>query len=315
MITVPAPTAPDSVRQRQWLSPLRYPGGKARMAGYLGDMFLSQSGMMDIEIWIEPFAGGAGAGLALLAADVVSAIWLIERNPALAAFWRYASSDPTSFACRVEQLTTPTLSDWHSARDVVADADAGGHVDDETLGFAAFVINRCSRSGIIAPNVGPMGGQAQTGRWRVDSRWNGPALADRFRRLATFGSGIRVIEADAIDYISGLSDSGFGDEVMLLCDPPYVCDGPRLYRHSFTTADHLSLAMTLRASSVRWALTYDANPLVLHLYDGLRILEYTIRHSSNRSHRDTEYAIFSDNLQVDPDAIPLDGGQARRLRW
>lgn len=70
---------------RRYLSPLRYRGGKARMARFLGEMFAQQIGAMDIEVWIEPFAGGAGAGLALLEARAVGEVWLTEKNPPDAA--------------------------------------------------------------------------------------------------------------------------------------------------------------------------------------------------------------------------------------
>src|SRR5690625_5109627 len=62
----PSRSATMSRAARRYLSPLRYPGGKARMASALGDLFDRQVSMLDIEVWIEPFAGGAGAGLTLL---------------------------------------------------------------------------------------------------------------------------------------------------------------------------------------------------------------------------------------------------------
>lgn len=50
----------------RWTSPLRYPGGKVRMAPFLAGAFAAQWSVMDIEIFLEPFAGGLGAGLKLL---------------------------------------------------------------------------------------------------------------------------------------------------------------------------------------------------------------------------------------------------------
>ena len=61
-------------------------------------------------------------------------------------------------------------------------------------------------------------------------------------------------------------------------------------------------------------LTYDNHPLIDNtLYTGFRILEYSITHTSNTSHRDSEYAVFSDNVIVDIDDIPVHGGTARWL--
>lgn len=72
----------------RWLSPLRYPGGKGRMVSALAEVFQGQFGLLDVEVWVEPFAGGAGAGLHLLERGVVDEVWLTEKNRALAAFWR-----------------------------------------------------------------------------------------------------------------------------------------------------------------------------------------------------------------------------------
>ncbi len=47
------------------ISPLRYPGGKARLAPTIAAIMKS-AGFGDDVVFVEPFAGGAGAGLTLL---------------------------------------------------------------------------------------------------------------------------------------------------------------------------------------------------------------------------------------------------------
>jgi len=44
----------------RYLSPLRYPGGKARLAPYLARLISAQT--IVPQHYAEPFAGGAGAG-------------------------------------------------------------------------------------------------------------------------------------------------------------------------------------------------------------------------------------------------------------
>ena len=62
------------------LSPLRYPGGKAALAGFFEDLI----GCLDIvnPHYVEPYAGGAGAGIALLAEDVVERITINDMETA-----------------------------------------------------------------------------------------------------------------------------------------------------------------------------------------------------------------------------------------
>lgn len=220
--------------------------------------------------------------------------------------------DDGELAARVAG-TTPTMTLWNDQKAVISALQSGDRLDDATLGYAAFILNRCSRSGMIADTVGPIGGKNQAGRWRIDSRFHAADLADRIRRVAAMNSSITFTEGDGIDRIAELADSGVEDEVVIFADPPYVDDGPRLYRHAFGVAEHLSLAMMLAASPCRWMLTYDRHPLIdSTLYSDFRSLEYTTRHTNNHQHNDTEYAIFSDNLAIDPELPPLPRSS---IRW
>lgn len=284
------------------------------MATYLADMFEAQWGPMDVEVWVEPFAGGLGAGLTLLDRGVVGEVWFSEKNPALAGMWRTLIADPGQFADRIERVT-PTLDAYREAAEVVAAVCAGKGVDDLTAGVAAFIVNRCSRSGIVAPRVGPIGGKAQTGRWTIASRFHPQRLADRVRHVGTHASNLRFLGDDAITTIRDLDGSGIEDEVMLFVDPPYVREGNRLYSSGMTPAEHEALAEALNESPARWALTYDDEPLVGDvLYPGRRLIEFDIAHTANRQRIDRDYLLFSPNLRVLTGDSVLPRGQSRWLR-
>lgn len=284
--------------RQQPISPLRYPGGKARMAAFLAELFAAQVSAMEIEVWIEPFAGGAGAGLTMLEQDAVAEVWLTEKNPAIAALWRTVTTDPGRLAARVA-TTTPDLDLFRAAQATVNTATPGGTGDDHELAFAALVLNRCSRSGIVHPRVGPIGGKAQTGPWTVASRWNATGLAERLHRLGSLAHRIRISEGDAITAIADLDGSGIEDEVVLFVDPPYLREGNSLYTAGMSAADHRRLAAALNTSPARWMLTYDNEPAVVDdLYPHRRVLAYRIANTANRQRVATEYAVFSDNLTV-----------------
>jgi DNA adenine methylase len=271
------------------------------MAPFLGEMFALQVAAMDVEVWLEPFAGGAGAGLALLDAYAVCEVWLTEKNPAIAAMWRTVLAEGEALAATVER-TVPDLAVWQHARQVIASAESGERdLDDMTLGFAALVVNRCSRSGIVTPRVGPIGGKSQDGHWTVTSRWNGAALAERIRHLSTLRHSIRFTEGDAIEAIADLDGSGIEDEVLAFVDPPYLREGNRLYANGMSEIDHRRLADVLNTSPARWMLTYDDEPSVAEeLYPQQRVLAYRIPNTANRQRIATEYAVFSDNLVLPP---------------
>lgn len=301
-------TRPQTAR---WLSPLRYPGGKARMAGALADIFASQFGLLDVEVWAEPFAGGAGAGLHLLQQGVVEEVWLTERNRALAAFWRTATTRHEELAARV-RAHQPDMGSWQEAREVVAAVEDGAVVDDLDLGFAALVINRCSRSGMVDLRVGPIGGKHQSGRWHVRSRWNSEGLAERIEWIGRRGSCIRVREGDGIARIAELDGSvGIEDELMLFVDPPYLVAGNKLYAEGMSIEDHKNLAAALTGCAARWLLTYDADDRILGLYPDQRVLAYEIAYTANQRRVDEEFAVLSDGLAVRADQHLLVTGGSR----
>lgn len=279
----------------RYISPLRYPGGKATMSSWLGEVFALQRSPMDVEIWMEPFAGGAGAALTLLDRDVVDEVWLIDQNPGIAAFWRAVVDDGAELARRVE-LTVPTMELWERCRAVIAAPDG---VDAFELGYATFIVNRCSRSGIVSPTSGPMGGRGQSGPWTLGSRFTAPALADRIRHVSSFSTRMRVHHADGIAFIEDVSSSGLEDELVMFVDPPYIREGNRLYANGMGEDMHLRLARALNNTDARWVLTYDDEPIVAEvLYPERRVVPYAIRNTANRARVAREFAVFSDNFAI-----------------
>lgn len=291
----------------RWVSPLRYPGGKVRMASWLVEVFDRLVMPMEVEVWIEPFGGGAGAALMALEAHQVPDAWIVESNPALAAFWTTIMTDDGRLAARVES-TTPSLTLFMESREIVAAALAGeSTVDREDLGYAAFVLNRCSRSGMVLGNVGPIGGKAQTGRHSVASRFHGERLADRIRAVSAFGQSFRVFEGDGISYIESLTGSGIEDEVFVFADPPYLGVGNALYSQGMGPGQHQRLATALQEYPSPWVLTYDAHPGVLDLYPGCEVIEFEAPHTAHQQQVGTEYLVLPEGLPV-PEIHPLGKG-------
>lgn len=296
----------------RWVSPLRYPGGKGRMAASLADLFEAQFGTMDIEVWAEPFAGGAGAGLHLLDRGVIAEFWMTEKNPALAAFWRTVASNSAELAARV-LACEPDMDAWHAARAVVGAAENGAVSEDLDLALAALIVNRCSRSGMVQTSgVGPIGGKNQTGADHLRSRWNSEGLADRITAIGRLGGRIRVAEGDAIASIAELDGSvGIEEELFVFVDPPYLGQGNRLYAVGMSADDHKALAVALTECAARWLLTYDCDDHILELYPDHRIFAYPIPHSANQFRIEEEYAVLSHNLSVRDDQNLLPVGDSR----
>jgi DNA adenine methylase len=62
----------------RYVSPLRYPGGKAKVANYL-KLLILENNLLGMR-YVEPYAGGASVALTLLFEDYVSAITINDLN-------------------------------------------------------------------------------------------------------------------------------------------------------------------------------------------------------------------------------------------
>lgn len=274
---------------RRYLSPLRYPGGKARVAPYIASLIRAQPHRPTV--YAEPFAGGAGAALRLLVDEIVRSVRINDLSPGVAAFWRSVFFNTEALASRVEQASV-TMDDWHHARAVFTEPE--GH-DDADLGFATLFLNRCNRSGILTAR--PIGGMNQQGTWKIDARFNRTDLADRIRFLGQYRRRVHVSEQDGQAFVRDLEP--LGQEAFVYVDPPYLVQGEDLYLDSLGYEDHSELAEALRASQLPWMLTYDVSETITRdLYAGMRAAEFSIAHTAQTQHVGAEYVIFSDRLSV-----------------
>lgn len=272
-----------------FLSPLRYPGGKGRIAPFLGDIASAQP--RSLRHYVEPFAGGAGAALWLLDRGKVDQITINDLNPGVAALWRSIFYQTDELASLIE-TTNVSLELWHEAHHLYLSKDSSS---DLKLGFATFILNRCNRSGILSAR--PIGGMHQLGKWKLDARYNRSDLASRVRYLGRLRSHVIVEELDALELISSLELCH--DRHLLYIDPPYIDKGKQLYMSDMDQEAHIGLSRILRETPLSWVLTYDYNPEhIADLYAGNRMLGYNIKHTAQNQKRGQEVMLFSNSLVV-----------------
>ena len=84
-------------------SPLRYPGGKTFLFPFF-DSVIKKSGL-DKVTYVEPFAGGAGAALALLFLEKVDQIVINDYDKAIYSFWKSAIFNSEKFIEKIKIIS------------------------------------------------------------------------------------------------------------------------------------------------------------------------------------------------------------------
>jgi DNA adenine methylase len=223
---------------------LRYPGGKFHQR-----QRILRHAPPDFQEFREPFVGGGHVFFSLQPGSVRRR-WINDIDPDLIAVYRALRDRPADFiaACRALKPT----------RDLFEKFVAGDGAADPAVRY--YFLNRTSWGGLSSSTIHPC--FCYPAGWAVV---RGDRLSEAARRL-------QGVEITAGDYTALLREPGQG--VWVYCDAPYVQAGKDLYRHEFGPVDHTALSVDVRACKHKVLLSYDDDPLILHLYDGLTI--YTV---------------------------------------
>jgi DNA adenine methylase len=284
--------AVDRPRRLVHFTPLRYPGGKGKLALFVKRLMRANR-LLDGE-YVEPYAGGAAIALELLFHEYVSRVHINDVSRPVYAFWK-SVLDHTDELCRLIR-DTPMTMEARAAQKKVLLARRSER-DDVTLGFATFFLNRTNRSGIL--NGGVIGGLDQTGPWKMDARYNAPELINRITSIAKMRDRISLTGQDALDFLSeGVKK--WPDRTLIYLDPPYYVKGRDLYQDYYHEEDHKNIARFVRQKITRqkWIVSYDSVPAVHELYEGYEQVVYRIGYSARSSRQGSEVMFFCDGLTV-----------------
>lgn len=232
----------------------------------------------------EPFAGGAGASLALLYLEETHEIYVNDADPAIRDFWWSLVYRPQPFADMLSR-TRVSIAEWRRQRGVYR---SRSRVSRLRRGFSAFYLNRCNRSGIIT-NGGPIGGVKQTGKWKIDARFNKPELHRRCKKVAEYRDRVHVSGSDGIEFIKKLN----AESTLFFIDPPYFFKGRTLYLNALDENYHIALSEQLKSmSNAAWVLTYDDCLEIRRLYRGwTSIRPFSLRYTATKRRKGKELLI------------------------
>ena len=273
-----------------YYSPLRYPGGKGKLAPFI-ELLLNEYGLNG-GTYIEPFAGGAGIACELLAKNLVSDVVINDLDKGIYSFWKAVLTETDRF---IEQINNVNLNmnEWNRQRDICINRNSRYSFE---LGFATFFLNRTNRSGIIKGGV--IGGKEQTGKWLMDARFNKEDLINRIEKLSRNKSRIHIYNKDIESFLNNYLNR-YNDKTFIYFDPPYFKKGKSLYLNFFQYEDHVRIERLIREKvKCDWIITYDNEPKIEEIYSDYAIRRFELNYSVAQKKRAKELIIFKEHSKI-----------------
>ncbi len=279
----------------EFYSPLRYPGGKGKVSDYFKQIF--KDNLLCDGVYVEPYAGGSSVALSLLFNEYASKIIINDIDRSIYAFWHSVINKPDEL-CRMINDTPVTMNTWREQKDIQKRKAQYGLL---RVAFSTFFLNRTNRSGIL--KAGVIGGNDQTGNYKIDARYNKKDLISRIQRIANYKDKIELHNLDAVSLITTL-DKKLPKKSLWYFDPPYYIKGKDLYLNFYDADDHQIIATAIeKMKQQKWIVTYDNVAPIQKLYNKYRQVKYNLNYSAGTVMKGEELMIFSNDLYIAKHAI------------
>ncbi len=233
-----------SVPQR---SPFRYPGGKTwlvpRIRQWLAGYFPKP------RFFIEPFAGGAIAGLTVAFENLAETVLLVEKDEQVAAVWDTVIVDDGGAEWLANEIVNFNLN-LKTAKDLILSRPKL----TRKIAFKTIIQNRINHGGILADGAGLLK-NGENGKG-ILSRWYPQTLKRRILDISGVKEQIRFRRGDGFQTIKKYL---YNPNVVFFIDPPYTASkkkaGTRLYKYH--QINHEKLFELMSKVNGDFLMTYD----------------------------------------------------------
>lgn len=249
---------------------LRYPGGKSKLLKQIEGVMPFGGGLFSPERYVEPFLGGGSVAIRNLTRTQFKSVLLADKDFSLIELWKCVRDQPMLLISKVSKWK-PNVDDWYKAKDM--DGVEGNAVD---VAMNKLILQYCSHAGIGYLAGGPQGGKNQDSDYKIGCRWNTDRIIRTIKAFSKLLNGVDIIQCDFEQIELRCTDFVFAD-------PPYAVAGESLYRHSFSTQDHIRLKEWITRGDQDWVVTYDDCDLIRSLYAGYTITEILNSTGNNNS--------------------------------
>lgn len=262
---------------------MRYPGSKRKfkkpILNFIKSFYYKYSNPN--MIYIEPFAGMFHIGQEVLKQFDFNDVILNDIDKGIYCYWNAIIEYPNDLIDKIEYFE-PSVDKFFEFKRFFNNEINNIEIKIVDIAFKKIAIHQMSFSGLGAKSGGPIGGIAQKGKYKIDSRWNKKKIKKEIVYLNELCKNkINKCYSKDFSYFLNKSDNNF-----IYIDPPYYEKGEDLYQYAFNKKEHIKLAELLKNEKSIWLLSYDNNEQIKKMYDWANIVEisanYTIKTIRNK---------------------------------
>lgn len=274
-------------------SPLRYPGGKSRVADLIASL------IPEFDEYREPFVGGGSVFINLKQKFPDKQYWINDLHPNLYKFWEQSQSE---LDLMVHQIDLWKNGQFYGNGKLLYN-HLTSHIDNFcTIEKAAafFVLNRITFSGTT--ESGGYSEQAYKGRFTHSS-------IERLKKLGTILT--ENVNITNLDYKEVVDKNG--EKVFIYLDPPYYsAKKSALYGKNgnlHTNFDHGLFAETMKNCKHKWLITYDDSEYIRNLFSFAHItpfnIVYGMKNVTNKKNNQQGKELFLTNYVINKNEIGI----------
>ena len=245
-------------------SPLRYPGSKKRLVKYLKNITVLNN--VKFSTVVEPFVGGGSVFLYFLTNNLAKSAIIADKDKLVYSFWRTLFRNPSRLI-KFVKTTNIDLITFEKYKKIAKNFDK---YSIEQLAEACLFLNRTSFSGVLTNQAGPIGGNLQKSKYKIDCRFNRRDIIKRIKLLSAYRDRVVVLNKDWTTAVSYAKKHFKSKDLLFYFDPPFYFKADRLYRNYFDKNEHENVALTISKINEPWILSYDNAPEIKKLYKKCR---------------------------------------------
>ena len=264
-------------------SPLRYPGGKSRLAKSIVSLIPS------FEEYREPFLGGGSIYVYLKQIYPARKYWTNDLYKNLYHFWNQCQKNPDKLLWHIQQWKDQYIDGKQLHYYLINNIEKFNEIEK---GAAFFVLNRITFSG-----TSESGGYS---KMAFEKRFTQSSI-ERVKRLNYILDSVNITN---LDYQQVIEASG--KNVFIFLDPPYhSAKKSALYGKNgnlHKSFNHERLSESLKKTTHKWLITYDDSEYIRELYSFANIrkwsLNYSMRNINSKSNQ-KENELIVCNYDID----------------